>query len=187
MKHKRTLLWGGALLAAAATAAAACMLEPAITPIATPAASQFASQAVARGARVVAQGDCMVCHTAKGGASFAGGLPLGTPLGTIYTTNITPDAASGIGSWPLAAFTRALRRGVSRDGHLLYPAFPYIHYTRMSNQDIEDAHAGHRRGAAQPADLHARLPSATGRLEPAVPAPWLVGRRWRPAAGRRWY
>jgi mono/diheme cytochrome c family protein len=88
------------------------------------------------GARIVALGDCMVCHTAKGGAPYAGGLPLQTPFGTIYATNITPDPQTGIGNWPLEAFQRALRRGVSRDGHLLYPAFPYVHYTRMSDNDI---------------------------------------------------
>jgi mono/diheme cytochrome c family protein len=92
------------------------------------------------GARVVALGDCMVCHTAKDGAAYAGGLGLRTPFGTIYSTNITPDAETGIGSWSLAAFRRALREGVARDGHLLYPAFPYIHYTRMSDQDIELAY-----------------------------------------------
>lgn len=140
MKYKKTLIAGAALLVAAG-AALAWMLEPAIAPIAPPAASAFDGQAVLRGARIVAQGDCMVCHTAKGGAALAGGLPLRTPFGTIYTTNITPDAATGIGTWSAPAFTRALRRGVARDGHLLYPAFPYIHYTRMSNQDIEDAYA----------------------------------------------
>jgi len=88
------------------------------------------------GARIVALGDCMVCHTAQGGAPYAGGLALKTPFGTIYATNITPDPTTGIGNWPLEAFQRALRRGVSRDGHLLYPAFPYVHYTRMSDNDI---------------------------------------------------
>ena len=85
---------------------------------------------------MVALGDCMVCHTARDGAPYAGGLGLKTPFGTIYSTNITPDPGTGIGRWSLPAFTRALREGVSRDGHLLYPAFPYIHYTRMSDGDI---------------------------------------------------
>ncbi|OFA09287.1 c-type cytochrome [Duganella phyllosphaerae] len=141
MKRKTKWSLAGAVVLAGCAGAAAWMLEPAIAPIAPPAAASFAAQTVARGARVVAQGDCMVCHTASGGEPFAGGLPLKTPFGTIYTTNITPDAGTGIGNWSPAAFTRALRRGVARDGHLLYPAFPYIHYTRMSNQDIEDAYA----------------------------------------------
>jgi mono/diheme cytochrome c family protein len=94
------------------------------------------SAVLAGGARVVALGDCMVCHTARHGPAYAGGLGLKTPFGTIYSTNITPDPETGIGRWSLAAFTRALREGAARDGHLLYPAFPYIHYTRMTDQDI---------------------------------------------------
>lgn len=94
----------------------------------------------AAGARIVALGDCMVCHTAKDGAAYAGGLGLKTPFGTIYSTNITPDPDTGIGRWSAEAFRRALREGVARDGHLLYPAFPYIHYTRMSDEDIDLAY-----------------------------------------------
>lgn len=127
-------------------AALAFAWQPAIAPVTPVAASALDQGAVARGARIVALGDCMVCHTAKGGAPFAGGLALRTPFGTLYTTNITPhvDAngeGNGIGDWPLAAFARALRHGVARDGHLLYPAFPYIHYTRMTDRDIADAYA----------------------------------------------
>lgn len=96
---------------------------------------------LAAGARVVALGDCMVCHTARDGAAYAGGYGLRTPFGTIYSTNITPDPDTGIGKWSAQAFRRALREGVARDGHLLYPALPYIHYTRMSDQDIDLAYA----------------------------------------------
>ena len=102
------------------------------------------AEVLAAGARVVALGDCMVCHTAKDGAkdgpAYAGGLGLATPFGTIYSTNITPDRDTGIGTWSPQAFRRALREGISRDGHLLYPAFPYIHYTRMSDRDIDLAY-----------------------------------------------
>ena len=129
-----------------AAGALAFAWQPAIAPVAPVASSALDQGAVARGARIVALGDCMVCHTAKGGAPFAGGLALRTPFGTLYTTNITPhvDAdgdGNGIGDWPLAAFARALRHGVARDGHLLYPAFPYIHYTKMTDRDIADAYA----------------------------------------------
>jgi mono/diheme cytochrome c family protein len=140
MKTK-TWIWIAGVLVAGSAAAAAWMIQPAIAPIQPPSPNDFTSDSIARGARVVAQGDCMVCHTAAGGAPYAGSLPLRTPFGTIYTTNITPDTATGIGNWSLAAFTRALRHGVARDGHLLYPAFPYIHYTRMSSADISDAYA----------------------------------------------
>lgn len=112
--------------------------QPAIPAIARDAAAEQDQQRMLRGQRVVALGDCMVCHTA--GKPYAGGLPLRTPFGTIYTSNITPDPATGIGNWSLEAFRRAIRHGVSRDGHLLYPAFPYIHYTQMSDADIEDAY-----------------------------------------------
>ncbi|MBV7534179.1 cytochrome c [Duganella sp. sic0402] len=137
----RYWVWIGATLAASAAAATAWVIQPALAPVQAPGPNDFDSASIARGARVTAQGDCMVCHTAAGGSPYAGGLPLRTPFGTIYTTNITPDPATGIGNWSLAAFTRALRHGVARDGHLLYPAFPYIHYTKMSTADINDAYA----------------------------------------------
>jgi len=121
--------------------ACAIMWRPAIAPISPPASSSFDPQLRREGARVVALGDCVVCHTAKGGKPFAGGLPLVTPFGTIYATNITPDPATGIGAWSIDAFKRALRHEVSRDGHILYPAFPYIHFTRMSDRDISAAYA----------------------------------------------
>lgn len=140
---KTTRRWAaaGIALLAAGAAAAAWVVQPALAPVAPRAAGDFDAASVARGARIVAVGDCMVCHTAAGGRPHAGGLPLRTPFGTIYTTNITPDTATGIGNWSLAAFTRALRHGVARDGHLLYPAFPYIHYTRLTDADIGDAYA----------------------------------------------
>ena len=142
MTLKPRLLWGGGLLVVAVlVAAVALMWKPAIAPVSPPPASSFDAQTRLAGARVVALGDCIVCHTAKGGQPFAGGLPLATPFGTIYATNITPDVETGIGDWSLEAFTRAVRYGVARDGHLLYPAFPYIHFTRMSDNDISAAYA----------------------------------------------
>jgi mono/diheme cytochrome c family protein len=99
--------------------------EPAIDPITPPQANIFAPDLVKRGAALAAIGNCDVCHTAPGGREFAGGRALPTPFGTIYTTNITPDEETGIGNWSEAAFVRAMRRGVRRDGAHLYPAFPY--------------------------------------------------------------
>ncbi|KAA1014312.1 c-type cytochrome [Paraburkholderia panacisoli] len=140
-RKPRLLAVGGVVILAALIVAALLMWKPAIAPISPPAAASFDMQTKLAGARVVALGDCIVCHTAKGGQPFAGGLPLATPFGTIYATNITPDVKTGIGSWSLEAFTRAVRYGVARDGHLLYPAFPYIHFTRMSDRDISAAYA----------------------------------------------
>ena len=133
---------GAAALAVAALGGLLCWwAAPApIAPLAAPPPPASAA-VLAAGARIVALGDCMVCHTAKDGAAYAGGLGLRTPFGTIYSTNITPDPQTGIGRWPLAAFTRAMREGASRDGHLLYPAFPYIHYTRMTDTDIALAYS----------------------------------------------
>ncbi|AOB32359.1 cytochrome C [Bordetella sp. H567] len=122
---------------------AACSIayRSAIDPIEPPAAAAFDAGSIARGAQLAAVGDCISCHTSAGGKSYAGGAPLETPFGTLYSTNITPDPDTGIGRWSLVAFTRAMREGVSRDGHLLYPAFPYPHFTRMSDADIKDVYA----------------------------------------------
>ncbi|MFJ2990211.1 c-type cytochrome [Collimonas sp. NPDC087041] len=123
-----------------ATAAFIWAWQPAIPAINGDGEIRPDPQRISQGQRVVALGDCMICHTSKSGQPYAGGLPLRTPFGTIYTSNITPDPDTGIGHWSLTAFRRAIRHGVSRDGHLLYPAFPYIHYTQMSDTDIEAAY-----------------------------------------------
>ena len=91
---------------------------------------------VERGRQLAAIGNCNVCHTATGGEPFAGGLPMPTPFGTIHSTNITPDPETGIGRWSPAAFTRAMRDGVDREGRHLYPAFPYDHFALMTDDDI---------------------------------------------------
>ncbi|MEN7530739.1 c-type cytochrome [Cupriavidus sp. DL-D2] len=140
-RWKPIVITGAAVAVVGIAVAAWLMWEPAIAPIQPPAPSTIDRELALRGARVVALGDCAVCHTAPGGKSYAGGLPLATPFGTLYTTNITPDAETGIGTWSLDAFKRALRRGIARDGHQLYPAFPYVHYTRMSDDDIAAAYA----------------------------------------------
>jgi mono/diheme cytochrome c family protein len=110
--------------------------HPPMMQMAAPARSAFPAMQVRKGEMLAAAGDCASCHTTASGASFAGGVPLLTPFGTIYGTNITPDPQTGIGSWSEAAFRRALRRGVSRDGKLLYPAFPYTHFTQLTDDDI---------------------------------------------------
>jgi len=136
----RTIAGAGAAMLALTFGALYAWTRPAAIAPVTQALPAPAPGVLAAGARVVALGDCMVCHTAKGGAAYAGGLGLATPFGTIYSTNITPDPDTGIGRWSAQAFRRALREGVARDGHLLYPAFPYIHYTRMYDGDIDLAY-----------------------------------------------
>jgi len=115
--------------------------QPAIAPINPPLATSFAPDVVKRGAELAAIGDCAVCHTAPAGRIFAGGRAIATPFGTIYSTNITPDAETGIGTWSEAAFQRALRNGVARDGSYLYPAFPYDHFTLVSDDDDKALYA----------------------------------------------
>src|ERR1700722_711954 len=85
--------------------------------------------------------DCVACHSIPGGKGFAGGLKMGTPLGAIYTTNITPDKETGIGSYTLAQFDIALRRGVARDGRRLYPVMPYPSYAKMTDEDVKALYA----------------------------------------------
>ncbi|MFC7399023.1 c-type cytochrome [Chelatococcus sp. GCM10030263] len=118
-----------------AIAAFAVIWRPAIDPIERPAPESFDKGLVARGAELAAIGNCSVCHTAPRGQPFAGGLPLPTPFGTIYSTNITPDPDTGIGRWSEAAFTRAMREGLDREGRHLYPAFPYDHFTHVTDED----------------------------------------------------
>jgi mono/diheme cytochrome c family protein len=94
-----------------------------------------------RGRYLVTVGDCIACHTAPGGAPFAGGRPIATPFGTLRSANITPDRASGIGGWSDADFDRALRRGIAPGGKRLYPACPFPYFTRASGGDIAAIHA----------------------------------------------
>jgi nicotinate dehydrogenase subunit B len=122
----------------------ACSLWPLrapIEPIARPVASTWSDATIARGRQIAEFGDCAVCHTAPGGAVNAGGLGLETPFGMVYTTNLTPDPNTGIGNWSFAAFDRAMRQGISRDGHHLYPAFPYTAFTKMSDADMTALYA----------------------------------------------
>ena len=134
---------GGMAIAALAAVAAAFALawRPAIAPVAPPSAASFSSEVVTQGRELALIGDCNVCHTAPGGAAFAGSRAVPTPFGTLYASNITPDARTGIGTWSLAAFVRAMRAGVSRNGSFIYPAHPYDHFTRASDADLAAIYA----------------------------------------------
>jgi mono/diheme cytochrome c family protein len=112
-----------------------------LAPVDPPAAGSFDAQVLARGAQLAALGDCATCHTAPGGDAFAGGRPVLTPFGTVYSTNITPNVNTGIGHWSLAAFQRAFHEGVNRAGEHLYPAFPYDHFTLLSDTDTAALYA----------------------------------------------
>src|SRR6516162_2212966 len=91
---------------------------------------------VKRGEYLAKAADCMVCHTAKDGAAFAGGLPFPAPSGTLYSTNITADKDTGIGNYSDQDFLNAVQRGIRKDGARLYPAMPYTSYTFMTDADV---------------------------------------------------
>jgi mono/diheme cytochrome c family protein len=121
-------------------------------------------------------GDCAACHTAVKGALYAGGLSIESPLGTIYSSNITPDKATGIGNYSLDDFQKAVRHGIRQDGSSLYPAMPYPSYARMTDEDI--------------AELYAYFMHEV----PAVAAPnrevdisWPLSMRWPLAVWRKWF
>ncbi len=113
----------------------------AIAPIARPDASTYSEATIARGRQLAALGDCAVCHTVANGVVNAGGRPIETPFGMIYSTNITPDVETGIGSWSYPAFERAMREGIHRDGRHLYPAFPYTHFVKATDADMQALYA----------------------------------------------
>ena len=117
----------------------AAIWRPAIPPIDL--RGEFPADRIARGAELAAVGDCAVCHTDATGHAYAGGRGVPTPFGTVYATNITPDLESGIGQWSDEAFRRAMRDGVDRVGHHLYPVLPYPHFTQASDADIAALYA----------------------------------------------
>jgi len=110
-------------------------------PDAVPPRGAAAADQVARGAYLARAGHCAGCHTARGGAAYAGGTAINTPFGTVFAPNLTPDTKTGLGAWSEAAFWRALHNGRSADGRLLAPACPYPNFTRVSRGDVADLFA----------------------------------------------
>ncbi len=106
-----------------------------------PAAFNATPAQVERGRYLALAGNCAGCHTTRGGAPYAGGLGIDTPFGTVYASNLTPDEGAGIGSWSAAHFWRAMHNGRSKDGRLLYPAFPYPSFTRVTREDSDAIYA----------------------------------------------
>ena len=119
--------------------------EAALDAVTSGATAAASAELIARGAYLARAGNCQGCHTSTSGptggatdtAAYAGGRGVPTPFGTVYAPNLTPDLSSGIGAWSAAEFWRALHNGRSRDGRLLYPAFPYPNYTRVSRADSD--------------------------------------------------
>jgi alcohol dehydrogenase (quinone), cytochrome c subunit len=122
---------------------------------------------VERGRYFATAADCVACHTAKGGKPFAGGLPIESPIGTIYSTNITPDKTTGIGSYTLEDFDNAVRHGVAKNGSSLYPAMPYVSYAKVKPSDVKALYAYFMQGV-QPVE---QTNKATGIV-------WPLSMRW---------
>lgn len=122
---------------------------------------------VKQGQYLAAMGDCAACHTAPGGQDFAGGLAIASPIGTIYTTNITPDKTDGIGTWTEADFAKVLRKGITKKGYVLYPAMPYPSYSRLTDGDVHAMYAYFMLGVA-PVAVQDRAPGI----------PWPLSIRW---------
>ena len=112
-----------------------------LKPVDPPRRQSFDDAQVRRGATLAAIGDCASCHTAPNGPAYAGGVALETPFGVIHGTNITPDPDTGIGRWSFAAFERAMREGTDQAGNRLYPAFPYNHFAKLTDDDLKALYA----------------------------------------------
>lgn len=92
---------------------------------------------VAKGEYLARASDCIACHSNPGGKPFAGGRPMATPFGTLYSPNISPDKQTGIGAWSADDFYTMMHTGGSRAGELLYPAMPFAAYTKMTRADVD--------------------------------------------------
>ena len=98
--------------------------------------ANYSADMLQRGQQLAALGNCAGCHTAEEGVANAGGRAMHTPFGTVYATNLTPDVQTGLGGWSYQAFERAMRQGISRDGHALYPVFPFTSFAKTSDADM---------------------------------------------------
>ena len=122
---------------------------------------------IARGEYLAKMGDCVACHSAPGGKPFAGGLPMTTPMGRIYSTNITPDADTGVGHYTQQDFNRAMRKGVAKDGRNLYPAMPYPSFSKVNDADLQALYAYIMHGVTP-----VRQPDRVSDI------PWPMNMRW---------
>lgn len=130
------------IVVAAGFAAVVSLQQKRAAPSSQTAAPDAATaQLITRGQYLVRAGNCLSCHTVPDGKPFAGGRAIPTPFGTLYSSNITPHAETGLGHWSPDDFRRALREGKSRDGSLLYPAFPYTNYTKVTREDADAMYA----------------------------------------------
>jgi mono/diheme cytochrome c family protein len=122
--------WGDLALPAPTSASQTTATEAPQTP-------QARAAQIEQGRYLALAGNCMACHTTRGGAPFAGGRRIDTPFGGVYSSNLTPDPATGLGRWTAQDFWQAMYRGRSKDARLLAPAFPYNHTSVITRQDSD--------------------------------------------------
>lgn len=134
------------------------------------------SDLIQRGAYLARLADCVACHTASGGKPFAGGLKMETPIGGIYSSNITPDPKFGIGRYSYQDFEKAVRHGITPSGSTLYPAMPYPSYARVSDQDVQALYAYFMNGVAPVAQANK-----------PVDIPWPMSMRWPLTLWRKFF
>lgn len=146
---------------------ATAIVAPVVAMAAPTTSASADGELIARGQYLATISNCIACHSAPGAAPLTGGLALATPLGTVYSTNITPDSTAGIGAYTRDDFARAVRKGVARGGKRLYPAMPYPSYAGMTDADIDALYA-YLRQAVKPVSKPA----------PAPDIPWWLSMRW---------
>ncbi|MGF6768435.1 mono/diheme cytochrome c family protein [Paraburkholderia sp. GAS199] len=146
---------------------AAATLCGLIAPAAYAAGSSADAALIERGAYLARLGDCIACHTARNGKPFAGGLAIQTPIGRIYSTNITPDRDHGIGAWTYDDFAVLMRHGQTKAGYAVYPAMPYPSYSRVNDADMHALYAYFEHGVAPVAEANR-----------ANEIPWPLSMRW---------
>jgi mono/diheme cytochrome c family protein len=151
---------------AVAAVVAVAQAQPAPTA-STAAQSQAAPSAPTAPEYTAIAANCVACHSVPGGRAFVGGLKMMTPLGAIYSTNITPDPDTGIGDYTLEDFDRAVRGGIAKDGHHLYPAMPYPSYAKLSADDVKALY-----------DYFMKSVPAAKQSSPPSEIPWPLNMRW---------
>jgi mono/diheme cytochrome c family protein len=178
------VVWLGVLVAA--VGGIAIYISDATAGAKLAAAVDASSALVSRGEYLAKLGDCAACHSVPGHAPFSGGYRMSTPIGAIYSTNITPDATYGIGGFSLADFDRALRFGVSR-GHTLYPAMPFVSYANTKPEDVEALYAFFQKGvpAAAVPNVKTEIPFPLSMRWPLTVWRWLWAPRPSPFQDER--
>jgi len=138
----RNLILGGlAVVVGGAVGFGLYAYKSPIDPITTAQLAEFTPEEVEKGRVLVSAGYCATCHTAADGEPYAGNYAMETGFGTLYSTNLTPDVETGIGTYSKEAFRRAMHEGVDREGRHLFPAFPYDHFTKMTDEDVDAIYA----------------------------------------------